>query len=153
MPLDPHIGWMVLLTAAYVEQLSSCFLPGWHVSDPALNILICCIPVSFTLFICRYLSSWITGGFCKSAAKNAQGSISAKWNFRFVCFSCNCLCNTATSCERGLRQKKPLLNGTLSHKWKTMWSFFSLLSCLHYQGINILLKSINKMIGAVSGRI
>lgn len=28
MPLDPHIVWMVLLTAAFLEQLSSCFWPA-----------------------------------------------------------------------------------------------------------------------------
>lgn len=25
MPLDPHIGWLVLLTAAFLVKLSSCF--------------------------------------------------------------------------------------------------------------------------------
>lgn len=54
MPLDPHIGWMVLLTAAFLEQLSSCFWPTdmFQILPSTSSFT---VSLSLARFICRYL--------------------------------------------------------------------------------------------------
>lgn len=116
------------------------FLTDWHVSDPALNILIYCIPVSCSLHLSlSLLLNYWTFLFFFVNMPSRLHKTAQLFSQEFPLCVFLVVIGYVTSCARFFITNNPFLPGH-SATTELLYAASFLLKCSHYQGSSILLK-------------